>query len=167
MICLFIFTNHLFTQNIHLSNKLGDINKKFTYGKLKKILGKPDSTYSFDPKNRHPMPKSLAYNQFFYDNKHFEVSFYYFMMDTLTKKSANPYIMMYKGCSIKLNDDLIDNLDSAYIVNKYGKPESTSSSNEELVISYNFVEEKYFSLLLFYFNAQRRINKVRICFGKY
>lgn len=163
----FICTNCIYSQNINLSNGIGDVNCKYSYGKLIKALGTPDSTYFFDPKNMNPVPKSLAYNELFYDNNLFVVRFSYFMLGKLRKTTSDPYIEIYNGSTINLNGDLISDLDSTIVVNKYGKPKSVLKNNNELIMSYSFEEKKYFSLLTFYFSSNGSINEIRIHFGKY
>jgi hypothetical protein len=170
LIILFFFyssVNSSYSQNINLSHNLGNLNCKYSYGKVLNALGKPDSTYSFDPKKINPAPKSLAYNELFYDNNLFVVRFSYFMLDTLTKKTRNPSITLFNGSSITLNGDSLSVMDSAYVVRKYGKPESVLKNKNEFIISYSFIEKKHFSLLTFYYNSDGIINKIWINFGHY
>lgn len=157
----------IISQNINLSNGIGELSRDYTYEKLIITLGTPDSTYSFDPKNQNPVPKSSAYTELYYDNNMFIVKYSYFMLDTLVKKSVIYSIEILNGSTIKLNGDSVSNLDSAYVVKKYNTPESILKSKEELIINYSFPEKKYFSLLTFYFGMEGTIKKVRIYFGKY
>jgi len=167
LLCFFIYVSSGYAQNINLSHNLGDINCKYSYGKLLNALGNPDSSYTFDPKNLKHVPKSLAYNELFYDNNLFVIRFSYFMLDTLTRESRNPSITLFKGSSITLNGDSLSTMDSAFVARKYGKPESVLKSENELTISYNFKKKKYFSLLTFYFDSNGIIEKIWINFGKY
>ncbi|HBS87843.1 MAG: hypothetical protein A2W91_10990 [Bacteroidetes bacterium GWF2_38_335] len=162
ILCFFICTNYGYSQNINLSKGIGEVNCKYSYGKLIAAIGAPDSTYSFDPENS----KSLAYNELFYDNNLFVVGFYYSSPDTLTKKTTKPHIEIFNGSSITLNGESISNLDSTFVVKKYGKPKSFLKINDELTMSYDFREKKYFSLLTFYY-SYGTIKKIRIGFGKY
>lgn len=167
LMSLFFSTASVYSQNINLSNSIGDVNNNYTYGSLIKVLGTPDSIYSYDPKNLNPIPKSLAYNELFFDYNKLVIQFSYFMLDTLTKKTKGPSIEIYNGSSVKLNGDYLSDLDSTYIFKKYGKPESVNKSNEEFRFSYSFREKKYFSLLTFYFSNNGILRKVWINFGKY
>lgn len=167
ILSFFICANSAFSQNINLSNGIGAINCKYSYAKLIDALGTPDSTYTFDPKSLNPVPKSLAYNNLYFDNNLFVARFSYFMLDTLTKKSRGPSIELYNGSSITLNGDALSDLDSAYVIKKYGRPKSVLKTDGETTISYSFSKKKYFSLLAFYYNINGSINKVRMYFGKY
>ncbi|NUO02227.1 MAG: hypothetical protein HUU01_16610 [Saprospiraceae bacterium] len=167
ILSFFICTNSIFSQNIYLSNGIGAVNCKYSYAQLTKALGAPDSTHTFDPKNLNPVPKSLAYNNLYYDNNLLVVSFFYFMLDTLTKKTRGPIIELYHGSSITLNGDALSDLDSAYVLKKYGSPKSMLSTDGEMTISYSFRKKKYFSLLTFYYHRNGSLNKIRISFGKY
>lgn len=158
---------NIHSQNIHLSNNIGRINENYTYGRLKKALGKADSVFTYDPKRLSPRPKNLAYNRFYYDKNKFIVSFYYFMLDTLTEKENSPSVEIYNGSTIKLNGDYISDLDSSYVIKKYGKPKSINKGNDEFTISYTFERKRYFSLLTFYFNPNGIVQKVWMNFGKY
>lgn len=157
---------HLRAQNIHLSKGIGYVNCDFRYRKFKKILGSPDSSQVYDPKRLKPIPKSLGFTKNFYDSSRLEIGYYYFMLDTLTKRSKHPKIILYSGTSVLLNGDSLSGLDSVYVVNKYGPPENSLKTGEELTLSYTFRKKKHFSVLSFYYQEDDLI-KVRIDFGKY
>jgi len=167
ILSLIFFIGKVSSQNIELSHGLGKINDKFTYRKLVKVLGVPDSIYFYDPTKIKPIPKNLAQSHLFYDNNNIVFFFAYFMLDELNKKSKSPNIVIYPDSKIKLNGMLISSLDSTSVVRNFGTPERVSKYEDDNRLNYNFRDKKYFSLLTFYYDGNWKIRKVSMDFGKY
>ncbi|MBI1185478.1 hypothetical protein GC194_14505 [bacterium] len=167
ILCIVISTANAFSQNITITPGIGALDYRFSYGNMLQKLGAPDSTYFFDPLSQDPVPKSLAYTEFYYDQKQLVVRYSYFMLNKLNKTTDAPTMTIYPKSTLALNGVLVAALDSALVVDKFGTPESIDQFVDEMVMSYTFREDDKFSSLSFYFAANGLLEKIRVIFGSY